>query len=131
MRVVSIFAVVATISCSGATQDNTVPAGTWGGPDVLVTTTKQGATTQFVCAHGTIDRPIVPDGSGNFSAGGTYVYEHPAGITGQPSSDSHAARYDGQFVGATLRITVTIPDTQQTVGPLTATFGATGPASRC
>jgi hypothetical protein len=93
--------------------------------------TSQGTTTQFVCAHGTIDQLIARDVNGNFSASGTYVYEHPATIVGQPNSDSHAARYDGELSGTTMRVSVTVPDKQQVFGPFTATLGATGPSTRC
>jgi hypothetical protein len=133
MRVLSMLAALATVSCSAAaTNDNALPTtGTWGGPDVQVTVTSQGTTTQFVCAHGTIDQLIAPDANGNFSATGTYVFEHPATVVGQPSSDSHSARYDGQLSARTLQISVTVPDKQQVFGPFTATLGATGPSTRC
>jgi hypothetical protein len=133
MRVLTTLAALATLSCSAAaTNDNVlVPAGTWGGPEVQVAVTSQGTTTQFVCAHGTIDQLIAPDVNGNFSASGTYVYEHPATIVGQPNSDSHAARYDGELSGTTMRVSVTVPDKQQVFGPFTATLGATGPSTRC
>lgn len=133
MRVLTILAALATISCGAAeTSDNALlTTGTWGGPDVQVTVAGQGTTTQFVCAHGTIDQPIGPDASGNFSATGTYVFEHPATVAGQPSSDSHSAHYDGQVSARTMRISVTVPDKQQVFGPFTATLGATGPSMRC
>jgi hypothetical protein len=64
---------------------------------VQVTLTTQGGRTVFVCAHGTIDQVIAPDANGNFTATGTYDFEHPAFYPGQPSSEDHAARYDGQI----------------------------------
>ena len=133
MRVLSMLAALAAMGCSaGTTQDSTVlPSGRWGGPEVQVTATNQGATAQFVCAHGTIDQAIQPDANGNFSATGTYVFEHPATVAGQANEDSHSARYDGQISGTTLRVSVTVPDKQQTFGPFTATAGATGPNTRC
>ena len=133
MRILTILAALATMSCSGTVTNDSglLPTGTWGGPDVQLTVTSQGTTTQFVCAHGTIDQPIASDASGNFSASGTYVYEHPATVVGQPSSDSHSARYDGQLSATTVRFSVTVPDKQQVFGPFTATLGATGPSSRC
>ncbi len=133
MRVLTLLAVFATLGCSAAaTDDNAgLTTGTWGGPDVQVTATSNGATAQFVCAHGAIDQLIGPDANGNFSATGTYVYEHPATVVGQPSSDSHSARYDVQLTATTMHLSVTIPDKQQVVGPFTATLGATGPSSRC
>jgi hypothetical protein len=125
--------VLAAVNCGGASTDDVAlpTAGTWGGPDIQVVATNQGATTQFVCAHGTIDQPITPDASGNFSAPGTYVFEHPATVQGQPNTDSHSARYDGQLSDRTMRITVTVPDKQQSFGPFTATLGTTGPSTRC
>ena len=132
MRVLTMLVVLATVGCSAATNDNALQTtGTWGGPEVQVTVTSQGTTTQFVCAHGTIDQLIVADANGNFSVTGTYVFEHPATVAGQPSSDSHSARYDGQLSGGTMRISVTVPDKQQVFGPFTALLGATGPSTRC
>jgi hypothetical protein len=133
MRILTMLAALATVSCSAAaTNDSALPTtGTWGGPEAQVSVTSQGTTTQFVCAHGTIDQPIAPDANGNFSATGTYVFEHPASVAGQPSSESHSARYDGQLSDKTMRISVTVPDKQQVFGPFTATLGATGPTARC
>jgi hypothetical protein len=132
MRVLTMLVALATVSCSAAgTNDISAPLiGTWGGPDLKVAVTAQGTTTEFICAHGTIDQ-IAPDASGNFSATGTYVYEHPATGAGQPNTDSHAARYDGQLSGTTMRVTVTVPDKQQVFGPFTVTLGANGPSTKC
>jgi hypothetical protein len=133
MMRITLMAALATLGCTAATNDESAlpTAGTWGGPEVQITSNDRGATTQFVCAHGTIDEPIAPDANGNFSATGTYVFEHPATVAGQSTSDSHTARYDAQLSDKTMRITVTLPDKQQVFGPFTATLGATGPSTRC
>jgi hypothetical protein len=134
MRIFALMGALTAVACSAATNDETALPKTgsgWGGPDVQVTATDHGATIQFVCAHGTIDQLIVPDASGHFSGTGTYVFEHPAAVEGQPNSDSHSARYDAQLSDRTMRITATVPDKQQVVGPFTATLGATGPSTRC
>lgn len=129
----AILAICAALGCSASSTNSVSPAltGTWGGPNVSVTASAQGATTEFVCAHGTIDQTIVPDANGNFSATGTYVYEHPSTSNGQPGTDSHSARYDGQITGTNMRISVTIPDKSQVFGPFDATLGTTGPSSKC
>src|SRR4051794_15563558 len=133
MRILTLLVALAAIGCgaSATNDDPSLTTGLWGGPEVQVTVTSQGATTQFVCAHGTIDQLIAPDASGNFSATGTYVFEHPATVAGQPNSDSHSARYDGQIVSGTMRLSVTVPDKQQVFGPFVAAFGAAGPSTRC
>lgn len=127
MRFLTMLVALATVSCSGTATDNSAPlTGAWGGPELLVTVTGHAATTEFICANGTIDQ-IAPDANGNFSSTGTYVFEHPA--AGQAAS--HAARYDGQVTGNTMRVTVTVSDTQQVFGPFTVTFGAAGPSTLC
>jgi hypothetical protein len=133
MRVLILMAGFAVVSCSAAATNDGAPptTGTWGGPEVQIISTSQGATTQFVCAHGTIDHAIAPDANGNFSEAGTYVFEHPATVQGEPNTDSHSARYDGQVSEKTIRISVSVPDKQQVFGPFTATLGTTGPNTRC
>src|SRR6478609_6316426 len=120
--ILTLLAALAAVSCSGAVENEIAlpTTGKWGGPDIQVTVTSQAATTQFVCAHGTIDQPITPDGNGNFTASGTYVFEFTAIVPGQPSSESHSAKYDGQLSGSTMRISVTVPDKQQVFGPFVA-----------
>jgi len=130
VRVHALLLALVAVSCSAATtKDRVLPTGTWGGDDVQVIVTSQGATLQFACSHGAIHQPIEPDANGNFSATGTYVYEHPANPLSE--ADSHSARFDGQFSATTMRVTVTVPDKQDVFGPFTATLGATGPRTRC
>jgi hypothetical protein len=121
------------VACGGdATNGGELLAtGSWGGPDVGIVATARGATIQFVCAHGVIGDRIVPDANGDFSATGTYDFEHTVIVAGQPASDSHAARYDGQISGSTMRLSTTLLDTKQVFGPFPATLGTAGPSSRC
>ena len=123
----------ATVACGGDITNDVAESaiGTWGGPEVSITVTAQGATAQFVCAHGAIAGPILEDASGNFSANGTYDFEHTSLIAGQSAVDSHLARYDGQISGTTMRVSVTLLDTKQTFGAYEAKLGSAGPSSRC
>jgi hypothetical protein len=104
-----------------------LPEGTWGGQQVLLNVTAEGARVEFDCAHGTIDQRFETDLEGKFDLAGTYEDE-----TGGPSSavtavnenetassgpKPHPARYKGTVTGREMRLTVTQTDSGQVIGP--------------
>src|SRR2546427_6896525 len=90
-----------------------VPAGTWGGPGIRLDVTSAGAAIEYDCAHGTIDEPLVTDRDGRFTLTGTHVREHGGPVRQDEPPDRHPARYRGQMSGDSLRLIVTLADTQQ------------------
>ena len=108
-----------------------VPTGTWGATSLRLEVTAQGATTEYDCAHGTIDEPLVTDRDGRFTAAGTHVREHGGPIRQDEQPDRHPARYQGQLTGDTMRLTVTLTDVSQDIGTFTLTRGATGRIVKC
>lgn len=103
----------------------------WGGIGVRLDVTPVGASIEYDCAHGTIDEPIVADRDGRFTAAGTHVREHggPIGVDEPP--DRHPARYQGELSGNSMRLTVTLLDSQQVVGTFTATKGGAPRIVKC
>jgi hypothetical protein len=111
-----------TLSCQGGSPTSsgrTVPLGTWGGVDVVLTVTATGGTLQRVCASGAIPQPMTLDMSGHFDSPGTYVVSGP----GPGPSVNHPARYTGTTDGNTMTLTILQTDDNQTVGPFTLTLG--------
>jgi hypothetical protein len=120
------------ISCEGPLQPGISPEpGSWGGAGIALEITAAGATIEYDCAHGTIDRPIVTDGNGRFSAEGTHVREHGGPIRIDDVPDRHPARYDGEVSGNVMRFSVTLLDTMQSLGPFTAARGVAGRVLKC
>src|SRR4051794_5901396 len=68
-------------SCEGgktgtmSQEQNRVATGNWGGQNVQMDVTENGARLRFSCAHGSIEQPIALDAEGRFSAKGTFVAE--------------------------------------------------------
>jgi hypothetical protein len=93
-----------------------VPSGIWGGDRVQLNVTEQGATTEYDCAHGTIDRPLEVDGTGRFSVTGTHVREHGGPARENEPDDRHPATYEGRMNGDALTLTVTLTDTREDIG---------------
>src|ERR1039457_6300078 len=57
-------------------QDASASPDVWGGRDISMEVTPQGATLEFDCAHGNVLEPIEANAKGEFTARGTYTPEH-------------------------------------------------------
>src|SRR5262245_47867045 len=99
------------------TTPSAIVSGTWGGDHIRLDVTSLGATVEYDCAHGTIDEPLSPDRQGHFSAAGTHTIEPGGPVRVDEPVSRHPAQYTGQVSGDTLQLTVTVTDTQQTLGP--------------
>src|SRR4029450_10162668 len=90
---------------SSQADSRTLMRGVWGGDHIRMVISRDGAQLEFDCATGTIDRPIVLDAAGAFTAKGSYTPEH-----GGPRRDDQAAapgaRYAGRVSAQTMTLTV-------------------------
>src|SRR6266852_1630556 len=111
-RVVIVVALASLVACSGPTgpTDGRVEIGVWSGEHLRVDVTAGGGTTEYDCAHGTIDEPLVAQRDGRFSATGTHTFDHGGPIRNDEVPNRHPARYDGRVTGDTLQLTVTVTD---------------------
>lgn len=108
-----------------------VKTGSWGGDHIRLDVTENGATIDYDCAHGTIDRKIVPDAAGQFDAVGTHVREHGGPIRKDEEENAHPARYSGQIQNDKMTLTVTETDKNITVGTFTLVYGENGRVMKC
>jgi hypothetical protein len=121
------------LACSAPTSPNEgrVAIGAWDGDHLRVDVTSGGGTTEYDCAHGSIDEPLVADRDGRFSASGTHTFEHGGPIRVDEVPNRHPARYDGRVVGDMLQLTVTVTDTQQLVGSFAVTRAGVPRLAKC
>ena len=94
-------------------------AGEWGGEHLGLTATETGANLEFDCAAGTIGEPIRPDDSGDFSVTGVQFPGHGGPIQVGETIESHPARYDGTVRGDQMTLTVTLTDSDTSLGSFT------------
>ena len=132
-RVVIVAALASIVACSAPTgpTDGRVEIGVWSGEHLRVDVTPGGGTTEYDCAHGTIDEPLVAERDGRFSARGTHTFDHGGPIRTDEVPNRHPARYDGRVTGNTLQLTVTVTDTQQVLGSFRLTRGAASRLLKC
>jgi len=132
-QVAIVVALASLMACSGPTgpTEGRVDVGPWSGEHLRVDVTPAGATTEYDCAHGTIDEPLVADRTGRFSAAGTHTFDHGGPIRIDEVPNRHPARYDGRVTGDTLQLTVTVTDTVQVLGSFTLTRGAVSRLLKC
>ncbi len=78
-----------------------------------------------------IDEPLVLDRAGNFSVKGTHIRKHGGPVRRDEQADKHPAHYTGKVSGRTMTITVTVTDTQETLGTFTLRQGHEAMLQRC
>jgi hypothetical protein len=105
--------------------------GIWGGMHISLEVTDTGAEVSYDCAHGTVGGPIVPGPDGKFKSRGTHVKEGPGPTREGQDERGEPADYSGSIDGDTMTLTVTLPNTGETVGTFTLTKGARGKIRKC
>ena len=106
-------------------------AGTWGGQHLRMEVTDGSATLEYDCANGTIAGPLTIDRRGRFSWRGTHTREHGGPIRVDEKKDSRPARYTGSTNGKKMTLTVTLTDTNETLGTYTLVHGQLGRVFKC
>lgn len=105
-----------------------IAAGSWGGPHVNLTVTREGFSVEFDCAAGSAKGPPAMDREGRFKLYGTYV--------SQPGSSSvarqtHPAQYSGSVKGKLMTFEVRLTDTKQLMGTYKLVLGQRERLNKC
>ncbi len=134
MRFVALVWASCAFAAAVNAQSTRTPAstGVWGGKGIQLTVTAKGATISYDCDTGVIDEPLLIERSGRFLAHGTHTFgrggPRPPGAVARRT---HHARYEGIIDGNTMRLTVTLPDLQRTLGDFTLDLGRRAILERC
>lgn len=105
--------------------------GTWGAQGISMEVSDSGAVISYDCAHGSISEKIVLDGQGHFSVRGHHMRERPGPTRADEDQTGQAASYRGSVSGETMTLTVTLSESNETVGTFTLTHGNSGRIRRC
>ena len=110
-----------------------VTAGVWGGDHLQMNVGRRGASAQleFDCASGQITVPLTFDRSGRFSLDGTFTRRRGGPIRRNEQPDIRPARYEGSVNGKTITLTITLTETNESVGTYTLYLGRAGKLRRC
>ena len=108
-----------------------VSVGMWGGEHIGLWVAENGARVEYDCARGTIDEPLSLDANGNFKVKGVHIREHGGPERPGERLDSHPARYVGKVDDNMMTLTVTLTDTNETIGNYTLTFGRDPLVRKC
>lgn len=107
-----------------------VPAGTWGGQDMIVNVEPGGVTIQYPCADGRIEQVPRMDAQGNFTANGVHIPQRGGPIRVDAKSGQRA-RYEGKISGNTMMLKVTLTESKEVLGDFTLEYGKTPRMTRC
>ena len=104
--------------------------GAWGGPHVGITFEGGLANVEFDCASGTIDRPVYPTKSGDFSAKGSLRTGTGGPVRVGQIFKSQPATYSGTVVNDVMTLSIKLED-GTAGGPFTLMRGAQPQLTRC
>ncbi|MFN0099640.1 MAG: hypothetical protein ACKVS7_13265 [Gemmatimonadaceae bacterium] len=116
--VLALLVLAAQAGCS--TESITVPAGTvltgeWSAARLVLALDATGGTTEYDCAHGTLNAPVTVDAAGRFDLSGVHVREHGGPIRTDEELDARPARYFGRYDSGVLTLRVAVD--ADTLGP--------------
>jgi hypothetical protein len=106
-------------------------AGVWGGDHVRMEVGEGGASLEFDCAAGNIERPPALDAAGRFDVKGTFNVQHAGPVLRDEEANGRPARYSGRVRGETLTLTVTLAEPEEDAGTYTLKRGSEGRVFKC
>ena len=112
-------------------QDASASPDVWGGRDITMEVTPEGATLEFDCAHGNVLEPLKANAKGEFVARGTFTPEHGGPISRDNPPRDLPATYKGTIEGDTMRLEVVLADKDQAPEPFALTRGKAGRLRKC
>ena len=132
--ILSLFIFVeGTVALADNLQDRNTPSeliGTWGGDNIVVEVTTEGATIEYGCAHGSIREKIVLDNQGKFLLKGFHKAER-GGPTRQGNEQGEAATYAGTITGNTMTFEVRLERGNESIGTFKVEKGRRVRLMRC
>lgn len=112
-------------------EQNRVATGDWGGPNVRMNVTDNGARLQLTCAHGSIEEPLVMDNEGRFSAKGMFAAEAMGPLREDNPPKNGPAIYSGKVSDTKMSLTITFIETKEKAGEYSLEYGKPGRVWRC
>jgi hypothetical protein len=108
-----------------------VLSGTWGGQHISMEVDGGSASIEYDCARGTIDGPLTLDTKGRFTWRGNHYREHGGPVRRDEPSNSQAAIYKGWIEGDTMTLTVSLENSDESLGTYTLKRGSSGRVFKC
>ncbi len=110
----ALFIALAVTMCDAKPQTGKrVAEGTWGGNDIRLEVTRNGATLELSCSSGEVIEPLQLDANGQFRVKGTFSSQGP-GPSREPDPNNPNAVYSGDVKGTTMRLEIQIGGEKQT-----------------
>jgi hypothetical protein len=106
-------------------------SGAWGGEGISLEITEDGARVEYDCAHGTVDRRIVPDRRGRFDVPGTHVEEQGGPVREAPVGGGYPVRFAGHIDGNVMKLIVRRTSDRELLGTFSLTAGQEPSLVKC
>jgi hypothetical protein len=124
-------AIIVFIAANAAVAQRTtpVPKGDWGGTGAQMSVSDAGASIDFDCASGSINKQLRMKRGGGFTAEGTFMRSGPGPI--RIGDEGRPVIYNGKVTGKVMTVRITDKKTGESVGEYTVTKGQPTRLHRC
>jgi hypothetical protein len=112
-------------------QEGRMIKGAWGGNQISMEVTEEGARVEFDCAHGTVSEPIKVDSQGKFRVLGTHFRESGGPQRVDSEEKGVPVVYSGATDGKTATLTITNSATDEVIGTFSLTQGKRSRIHKC
>jgi hypothetical protein len=104
--------------------------GVWGGTGISLEINESGAELNYDCAHGSIEGAPVRVDQRKFTGKGQHFKERP-GPTREDQAKGEAAEYSFTVEGDSMTLTVSLPQSKESLGPYSLKKGKYGRVRKC
>jgi len=108
-----------------------VKQGIWGGQSVSFSVEKDSVIIEFDCAEGAIPRVLKADKKGSFRVEGTFSRHMPGPARRDHMVTPQPAIYEGFIKGNVMTLTVTLKESNESLGKFTVERGGRAAITRC
>lgn len=112
----------AGLSKTKVKMDDSIIGG-WGGKHISLEISDKGASIEYDCGHGTINKKILPDKNNRFDVLGTQIDERGGPIRENGSLNSYPVRFIGRIKGKRMTLIVKRKGSNKVIGKFSLTQG--------
>lgn len=108
-----------------------VSMGMWADNGIILNVNEDSVDIQFACADARIDRPLMTDSGGNFSADGIFETLRPGPTRAGDSGNKKPAHFEGKITGNKMAIHIALTQTDEVIGQYNLELGKSVRLRRC
>lgn len=129
--IISLVLLIVSFAAARPRKMQRTVSGMWGGEHISIEISGRSASVEYDCARGTMNGPLNIDSKGHFRWRGYHIREHGGPVRIDEKPNGQPAIYDGWIRGNIMTLTITLANSNESLGTFTLTRGDPGRVRKC